>query len=101
MKSGVLHEKGRQMFVDFLRTQSSVPRPWQWGAGLDQPSLSRLHDLLRQHGVPDNQLATRTHLITQMIGVQDLQGSIARIHGMESPQEFGQQVPSTFAVGVG
>lgn len=72
----VLHEKGRQMFVDFLRTQSSVPRPWQWGAGLDQPSLSRLHDLLRQHGVPDNQLATRTHLITQMLGVQDLQGAL-------------------------
>lgn len=72
----VLHDQGRQMFLDFLLSHTLVGRPWQWGAGLDQPSLTRLHDLLKQHGVPDQQLAARSHLITQMIGTHDLQGAL-------------------------
>ena len=72
----ILHEQGRQRFIEFVQAHALVSRPWQWGAGLDASALARLHDLLKQHGVPDSQLATRTHLIQQMIGTPDLQGAL-------------------------
>ena len=71
-----LHEQGRQRFIDHIESCVDVPRPWQWGAGLDNQSLRRLHDLLKQHGVPDQQIATRSHLIVQMIGLKELQGAL-------------------------
>ena len=33
----------------------------------------RLTDLLKQHGVPDDAIDTRSHLVTQAIGVGPLQ----------------------------
>ena len=72
----ILHEQGRQRFVDHLIAEQYVGRPWLWGAGLDHQLSARLQDLLKQHGVPEHQLATRTHLIVQMIGTHELQGAL-------------------------
>ena len=68
-----LHFKGRAFFLEDLAVRSFVPRPWLWGNGLDSSAKSRLSDLLSQHGVPDDQLDTRIHLIAQSIGLGPLQ----------------------------
>ena len=68
-----LHRKGRALFIEALVGKHFAPRPWLWGNGLDSGSKNRLSDLLSQHGVPDDQIETRIHLITQSVGLAPLQ----------------------------
>ncbi len=68
-----LHLKGRAIFLTALVEQLFVPRPWLWGNGLDVGAKNRLQDLLSQHGVGDDQMETRIHLIVQSVGVAPLQ----------------------------
>ena len=68
-----LHLKGRAIFISALLKKHFVPRPWLWGNGLEHAARTRLIDLLKQHGVPEQQLETRIHLIVQALGVAPLQ----------------------------
>ena len=71
-----LHELARRQFVDFVRTQSTLQRPWIWASGLDQKSSNRLKELLIQHGVPETQLDTRLSLLVQSLGIVPLQDAL-------------------------
>ena len=71
-----LHEVARRQFSEHLSSQSALPRPWIWAAGLDAKATSRLRDLLSQHGVPEAQLDTRIALLTQSLGVIPLQDAM-------------------------
>ena len=68
-----LHSVGRRMFAEMLMSHDQVPRPWIFGAGLDSKAMVRLQDLLQQHGVPLNQLETRTNLILSSLDHHQLQ----------------------------
>ena len=63
-----LQSVGRSLFVAFLDTQTHVPRPWMWGAGLDAKAADRLHALLLEHGVEEGQVKHRAHLLVQAVG---------------------------------
>ena len=69
-----LHNVGRSLFVSHLLTRQYVVRPWIWGNGLDAQAKTRLGNLLSQHGVPDEQMETRIHLIVQSLGVSPVAG---------------------------
>lgn len=72
-----LHNVGRSFFVSHLLAKQFVPRPWIWGNGLDAQTKTRLGDLLSAHGVPNAQIETRIHLVTQSLGVSQLVGILA------------------------
>ena len=69
-----LHNVGRSIFVSHLLARPFVSRPWIWGNGLDAQAKTRLGNLLSQHGVPDDQIETRIHLIVQSLGVSQVAG---------------------------
>ena len=51
-------------------------RPWIWGSGLDPQSLSRLSNILEQHGVPSPQIASRIQLAVQALGLVAVQKAL-------------------------
>lgn len=71
-----LHDVARAQYMDFLQTQSSVPRPWIWAAGLDISAQRRLLALLEQHGVPSAQAEGRSQMIVQSLGTVEVQNAM-------------------------
>ena len=71
-----LHDVARAQYMDFLQTQSSVPRPWIWAAGLDISAQRRLLALLEQHGVPSAQAEGRSQMIVQSLGAVEVQNAM-------------------------
>ena len=72
-----LHEIARAQYLDFLRTQSNVPRPWIWAAGLDVKAHARAHDLLIQHGVAPQQVESRLKMLLHALGSAEMQNALA------------------------
>jgi hypothetical protein len=71
-----LHATGRSLFVAHLDSQTSVPRPWIYGAGLDPKAADRLHALLLDHGVEASQVKQRGSLLVQAIGLAATQQAV-------------------------
>ncbi len=64
---------GKDLFRRHIEHAIHITRPWCWGSGLDPSTMSRLKELLTQHGVPSDQIEQRSHLTVQAIGVGPLQ----------------------------
>ena len=80
-----LHDVARAQYLAFLQTQTMVPRPWIWAAGLDGGSSDRLHDLLQRHGVP------RTKLLVQTLGVVEVQNAMTSGNPWRSLKSLANQ----------
>ena len=70
------HAAARSLFVAHLDSNSSVPRPWIFGAGLDLKTSERLHGLLSEHGVAVDQVSSRATLLLQAVGVGAVQKAL-------------------------
>lgn len=68
-----LSKRGKELFTNHARHAIHLSRPWCWGNGLEAQAQQRLADLLKQHGVPDDAISARSHLVLQAIGVGPLQ----------------------------
>ena len=86
-----LHDVARAQYLAFLQTQTMVPRPWIWAAGLDGGSSDRLHDLLQRHGVPASQLEARTKLLVQTLGVVEVQNAMTSGNPWRSLKSLANQ----------
>ena len=71
-----LHDVARAQFLEFLATQTVVPRPWIWAAGLDAKAQTRAQELLIQHGVPQQQIDARLKLLLHTLGVSEVQNAM-------------------------
>eukprot|EP00438_Fugacium_kawagutii_P024860 Skav221761 [mRNA] locus=scaffold490:25889:30370:+ [translate_table: standard] len=65
------HFRCREVFTDAVADCSHVLRPWAWGAGVPNvPQL--LQSLLQLHGVPVNVAASRSKLVMQSLGSEEV-----------------------------
>eukprot|EP00435_Cladocopium_sp_Y103_P048236 s1099_g14.t1 len=93
-----LHNKGRAIFVDFLDCTTDVPRPWVWADGLDSQATDRLHALLKQHGVPDDQVTHRSFLLIQAIGLPATQKALTSTQPWRGLKACANKVSPTFQI---
>ena len=87
-----LHEIARHQFGEVLTQNLTVPRPWIWAAGLEIQSMTRLHELLAQHGVPLSQLEARANLVSSALGTVDLQNALTSANPWRSIKNLANRV---------
>ena len=61
------HDSSRAQFVEHIKGQSLVYRPWCWGSGMSDLT-GTLASLLGFHGVPEGVVQSRASLIVQSLG---------------------------------
>ena len=69
------HLVDKNQFVDFVKQETHVPRPWMWGAGKTDAD-TMLMALLQLHGVPSAVSASRAKLIVQSLGKDRVQQAV-------------------------
>ena len=74
----------RRLFQAELAARTTTPRPWIWAAGLEPRAHNRLEDLLRQHGVPPDQVSQRIQLACQAMGFPAVQKAVTGAGPLES-----------------
>ena len=73
-----LHDDARHVFAAQVSDRLQVPRPWCFGSGPGELG-STLEALLQFHGVPPGQAASRSRLILQSLGREEVSKAI---HGI-------------------
>lgn len=71
---GSFHQLLREAFVSSL--SPAVPRPWVWGLG-ETTCRQKLELLLQEHGVPSEELVSRSDLVLSKLGVSKVEQAMA------------------------
>jgi len=87
-----LQKVAKELFVDAVTQDSSVPRPWMWANGMDPTAHSRLLELLVQHGVPSDLAEARAHVLTIAAGFQAVQKAVVGTAPWRSLKAIANQV---------
>ena len=88
---------GKCKFDEHLVATRLTPRPWVWGSGFDPHARKRLVDLLKQHGVPADQVESRIGLALQALGLGPVQSAVLSGSPWRGLKALGNQARPTFA----
>lgn len=96
VKANDTHDALRNTFLDALAHYETCCRPWVWGAGLHEQTLTELSKLLQVQGVPVKECHARSEAALKAIGLKPISDALELKHPWKQLKTLGNMHKFSF-----